>query len=64
MAQVTGFKGVIKWDATKPDGTPRKLMDVSRLSALGWKARIGLAEGVQKTYASFLAEKAAGSLRS
>jgi GDP-L-fucose synthase len=63
VAQVTGFKGVIKWDATKPDGTPRKLMDVSRLSALGWKARIALAEGVQKTYASFLAEQAAGTLR-
>jgi GDP-L-fucose synthase len=63
VAQVTGFKGVIKWDATKPDGTPRKLMDVSRLSALGWKARIALAEGVQKTYASFLAEQAGGTLR-
>ncbi len=63
VAQVTGFKGVIKWDSTKPDGTPRKLMDVSRLTALGWKARIGLAEGVQKTYASFLAEQAAGTLR-
>ena len=63
VAQVTGFKGVIKWDATKPDGTPRKLMDVSRLRALGWQARIALAEGVQKTYASFLAEQAAGTLR-
>jgi GDP-L-fucose synthase len=64
VAEVTGFKGRITWDSTKPDGTPRKLMDVSRLSALGWKARIGLREGVQKTYASFLAEKAAGTLRS
>jgi GDP-L-fucose synthase len=64
VAAVTGFKGRIVWDATKPDGTPRKLMDVSRLTALGWKARIGLREGVEKTYASYLAEKAAGTLRS
>jgi len=63
VAQVTGFKGKIVWDATKPDGTPRKLMDVSRLAALGWKAKIGVREGVEKTYASFLAEKAAGTLR-
>jgi len=63
VAHVTGFKGRIVWDASKPDGTPRKLMDVSRLSALGWKARIGLREGVAKAYASFLAEKAAGTLR-
>ncbi|MBI2513005.1 MAG: GDP-L-fucose synthase [Opitutae bacterium] len=63
VAAVTGFGGRIVWDASKPDGTPRKLMDVSRLTALGWKARIGLREGVAKTYASFLAEKAAGTLR-
>jgi GDP-L-fucose synthase len=63
VAAVVGFKGRITWDATKPDGTPRKLMDVSRLTALGWKARIGLREGVAKTYASFLAEEAAGTLR-
>ncbi len=64
VAQVMGFKGRISWDATKPDGTPRKLLDVSRLTALGWKARIGLREGIEKTYASFLAELAAGTLRS
>jgi GDP-L-fucose synthase len=63
VAEVTGFKGRITWDSTKPDGTPRKLMDVSRLNALGWTARIGLREGVQKTYAAFLAEKAGGTLR-
>jgi GDP-L-fucose synthase len=63
VAEVIGFKGRITWDSTKPDGTPRKLMDVSRLTALGWTARIGLRQGVQKTYASFLAEKAAGKLR-
>jgi GDP-L-fucose synthase len=63
VATTVGFKGRITWDASKPDGTPRKLMDVSRLSALGWKARIGLREGIEKTYASFLAEQAAGTLR-
>jgi GDP-L-fucose synthase len=63
VGDVVGFKGEIVWDASKPDGTPRKLMDVSRLSALGWKARIGVREGVAKTYASFLAEQAAGTLR-
>jgi GDP-L-fucose synthase len=63
VAGVTGFKGRITWDATKPDGTPRKLMDVTRLSTLGWKARIALRAGVEKTYASFLAEKVAGTLR-
>ncbi len=63
VAKVVGFKGRISWDATKPDGTMRKLMDVSRLSALGWTAKIQLQEGVAKTYQSFLAEKAAGSLR-
>jgi GDP-L-fucose synthase len=63
VAAVVGFKGRIVWDPTKPDGTPRKLMDVSRLSALGWKAKIGVREGVEKTYASFLAEQAAGTLR-
>jgi GDP-L-fucose synthase len=63
VAEVTGFKGRITWDATKPDGTPRKLVDVSRLSALGWKAKVGLRAGVERTYASYLAEKASGHLR-
>ncbi len=63
VATVVDFKGKIVWDATKPDGTPRKLMDVSKLTALGWKARVGLREGVEKTYACFLAEQSAGTLR-
>ena len=63
VASVTGFKGRIVWDASKPDGTPRKLMDVSRLTGLGWKAKIGLREGIEKAYESFLAEKATGKLR-
>ena len=63
VAAVTGFTGKITWDPTKPDGTPRKLMDGSRLAALGWRARIPLREGLARTYQSFLAEKASGTLR-
>lgn len=63
VAEVTGFAGKIVWDASKPDGTPRKLMDVSKLTALGWKAKRSLRDGVVQTYQSFLAEKAAGTLR-
>ncbi len=63
VAIVTGFTGKIVWDATKPDGTPRKLMDVSRLAALGWKAKTKLQDGVAQTYRGFLAELAAGTLR-
>lgn len=63
VAEVTGFSGKIVWDASKPDGTPRKLMNVSRLGGLGWRAKLGLREGVAQTYASFLEEKAAGKLR-
>jgi GDP-L-fucose synthase len=63
VAAVIGFRGRIKWDNSKPDGAPRKLMDVAKLAALGWRARIGLREGIEQTYASYLAEKAAGTLR-
>jgi GDP-L-fucose synthase len=63
VAHAVGFKGQIVWDKSKPDGTPRKLMDGERLAKLGWKAKINLQEGVAMTYASFLAEKAAGKLR-
>jgi GDP-L-fucose synthase len=63
VAAVTGYTGKISWDATKPDGTPRKLMDVSRLAAHGWRAKIALREGVEKTYASFLSEQSSGLLR-
>ena len=50
VARVTGYGGAIRFDFSKPDGTPRKLLDVSRLQALGWKARIGLEEGIASTY--------------
>ena len=57
MAKVTGFKGQLLWDASKPDGTPRKLMDVNRLDALGWRASISLEEGLRQTYDWFLAHQ-------
>jgi GDP-L-fucose synthase len=63
VAAVVGYEGEITWDASKPDGTPRKLMDVSRLAALGWSASIDLAQGLPQTYDAFLEESAAGSLR-
>jgi len=50
VGQVTGFTGRIEWDTTKPDGSPRKLLDVSKLSNLGWHAKITLEEGIHKTY--------------
>jgi len=54
VAEVVGFEGRIATDPSKPDGTPRKLMDVSRLEGLGWKAQIGLREGIEGTYRWFL----------
>jgi len=54
IARVTGFRGRLVWDTTKPDGAPRKLLDVSRLAALGWRAQTGLEEGLRQTYAWFL----------
>ena len=56
VARVTGFTGQLGFDTSKPDGTPRKLMDVSRLARLGWTARIGLEEGIRGTYAWYLSQ--------
>ncbi len=53
VAEVVGFTGVIEWDTTKPDGTPRKLMDSSRMFALGWKPTVGLREGIAAAYKDF-----------
>jgi GDP-L-fucose synthase len=50
---ITGFKGKVSFDPTKPDGTPRKLMDVSRLAAMGWSAQIGLEDGLRDAYMWF-----------
>ena len=58
VARITGFEGQISFDTTKPDGTPRKLMDVSRLARLGWQARIPLEEGIRETYTWYLAQGA------
>ncbi|MGZ5037111.1 MAG: GDP-L-fucose synthase family protein [Usitatibacter sp.] len=55
IAKVVGFRGAIEYDPARPDGAPRKLMDVSRLRALGWKARTGLEEGLARAYRDFLA---------
>jgi GDP-L-fucose synthase len=52
--QAVGFDGEIVFDADKPDGTPRKLMDVSRLTRLGWVAKTGMAEGLARAYRDFL----------
>jgi nucleoside-diphosphate-sugar epimerase len=54
IAAETGFKGTIGFDTSKPDGTPRKLMDVSRLQAMGWQAKTALKEGISSTYEWFL----------
>ena len=58
---IVGFEGKIEYDASKPDGTPRKLVDTARINALGWKPRIGLREGIEATYRWFLDN--AGQLR-
>lgn len=50
VKEVVGFEGELKFDTSKPDGTPRKLMDVSKLEKIGWKAKIGLREGIAKVY--------------
>lgn len=54
IQKITGHQGKIIWDATKPDGTPRKLMDITKMHNLGWKHQINLEEGIQKTYDWFL----------
>ena len=51
IQNITGFKGALVWDSSKPDGTPRKLLDVTRLHALGWRHKISLSEGIRSTYA-------------
>ena len=55
---VVGYEGAVEWDASKPDGTPRKLMDVSRLRGLGWAPTVGLEDGVRRTYQWYLENRA------
>jgi len=54
IGEVVGYQGRLEFDTTKPDGTPRKLQDVSRMKALGWEAKVMLREGIERTYAWFL----------
>jgi GDP-L-fucose synthase len=58
IGEVVGFEGPIHYDRTKPDGTPQKLLDVSRLHGLGWHSKTSLREGIKKTYAWYLSEGA------
>lgn len=55
-----GFEGTVVWDTSKPDGTPRKLLDISRLAALGWRAKTQLSDGVALAYRDFLARRSGG----
>jgi GDP-L-fucose synthase len=55
IRHVVGFEGEIVWDLTKPDGTPRKLLDISRVKSLGWEPRVDLMEGLGRTYKEFVA---------
>jgi GDP-L-fucose synthase len=57
IKRIIGFEGSIEWDSSKPDGTPRKLLDVSRLTDLGWKAKISLEDGISSTYQWYTANK-------
>ena len=55
-ADVVGYSGDLEWDTSKPDGTPRKLLDVTRMKSLGWEPAIGLRAGIESTYAGFAAD--------
>lgn len=63
IAKEVGYPGKIVWDASKPDGTPRKLLDVGLMTRLGWKATTTLEKGIHETYQNFLEEKKNGKLR-
>ena len=63
IARVTGFKGDLAWDSSKPDGTLRKLMDSSKLLATGWRPKYDLESGIRNAYADFLSLQSAGTLR-
>jgi GDP-L-fucose synthase len=59
VAGAVGYTGTISFDRSRPDGTPRKLLDVSRLANLGWRARISLEDGIGRAYRAYLAEHGA-----
>ena len=54
IADIVGFEGKIEWDRSKPDGTPRKLLDTSKINSLGWRPQIALREGITSTYKWYL----------
>lgn len=56
IKEIVGFKGAVEYDNSKPDGTPRKLLDVTKINALGWKAKTSLLDGIKKTYKSYLGQ--------
>jgi GDP-L-fucose synthase len=63
VAPLSGFRGEIIWDTSKPDGTPRKTLDVSRIKALGWKPTITLSDGIESTIAWYKSASASGEAR-
>ncbi len=54
VSEVVGYEGEVRWDTSKPDGTPQKVLDVSRIRALGWEPEIDLESGLRDTYAWYL----------
>lgn len=64
VKRIVGFQGELQWDTSKPDGTPRKLMDNSIMQATGWQPRVPLEDGIADAYRHFMAEQASGSMRS
>jgi GDP-L-fucose synthase len=54
IQDMVGFKGLAKWDDTKPDGTPRKLLDVTKIHSMGWKAKIDLIQGLKIVYGEYI----------
>jgi GDP-L-fucose synthase len=63
VAKIAGFTGEIQWDTSKPDGTPRKVLNVSRMKALGWEQAITLDEGIASTIAWYKEADAKGEVR-
>ena len=64
VADVVGYRGAIRWDSSKPDGTPRKLLDVGKMSDLGWKAKTPLRQGIEEVYVDFQSAWEQDALRS
>ena len=62
-SSIIGFKGEIFWDSSKPDGTPRKLLDISKLKKLGWSAKTDLTKGIELTFKSYIEGLQSNSIR-